>query len=245
MSEVESKDESERLVGVEYEETPALEVEDPDCESGHDGEETVVDLGFSVGERFSSFGEFDKIFLKAFQARHVCFYKSQIETIQSAQRRLFKHNKSLVNYSFKPELKYYYLRYKCLFSGRFKSQGTGASVTTCPASISLSLKKTTDNEQFLEVISVDNRHHHPVSQEHKPSEYGGLTDTATDNIIEKRTTEDKNFRAVLAKGEHIAKLASVSDNKRFHEILKNLDDLILYLKCVENEVENDDDDDDD
>ncbi|CAG9768434.1 unnamed protein product [Ceutorhynchus assimilis] len=186
----------------------------------------VVPLGFSEGERFSSFEEFNTRFKEACQANNVGFFKRSVQTIEAAKRK--------VNHSFRPELKYYYVRYKCVFSRVLAGKGQTPSMTkkvltACPAAISIHLR-TTDVDQFLQVVNVEWFHNHPVSKKAED------TDSDIDNIIE-GSPEYENYRAVLAKGERIAKLAAVSDNKRFQEILKNLDDLIFYLKCFENEDE--------
>ncbi|CAG9760790.1 unnamed protein product [Ceutorhynchus assimilis] len=175
-AEIEIKSEDEDL--VESEEEPQKWNLDSDSESEHDkGETVLVDLGFSVGDRFATFEEFKSKFAEVCKANYVRFYRRDSRSIQGAKHRIKR--------SLKPELKYYYSKYTCFFSSNNKPKGTGKRnrlslsrniPATCPALIFVN---TTDDGQFLQVSNVENFHNHPVSEE----EYQQLLPKKPKNLL--------------------------------------------------------------
>lgn len=105
---------------------------------------------------------------------------------------------------------------------------------SCPASICV---RATEDGESLEVYNVVEQHNHPVSETDyqrllpkKKSTLEALFDNTDANAIEEEFDKGDTYKTVLKKCRHIARLASVSSTSRIHEIIKNLDDYIYYLK---------------
>ncbi|ENN78623.1 hypothetical protein D910_02668 [Dendroctonus ponderosae] len=224
-------------MGNEMDEMEAFEEDqDENQEVQNGGEEMVhVPLDIQVGDQFSSFAEFKEKLDDTSRENLVRFSKRDSRTLEAAKRK--------VKRPMNPELEFYHLRYACFYSQKNRPRGTGKRNrrslarqfdVSCPASISL---KATENGQFLEVYNIMNGHNHPVNEDvfsrlmpkrrnrlHPLSDY-------TDKMTEDGELDSENkYDIILKKCRHIARLGSISSMDTLHEILKNLDDYIYYLK---------------
>ncbi|CAG9769162.1 unnamed protein product [Ceutorhynchus assimilis] len=199
--------------------------------------EAIVNLGFNLGERFGSFEELDTKFKKACRDNYVYFHITKCLPFESVKRTL-KHN-------CKPELKYYNLKYACIFcNGKLKETGgktvggksKKSHVGVCPASITI---KITEDGKFLEVFNVENYHNHSVTKQ-EYEQFVPKPDTDVSNLIITEISKEDKFAMAFAKANLIAKLVSVRVPHKVPEIIQNLEDFSFYLEYTGTKLTDDD-----
>lgn len=203
----------------------------------------IVKLGLKVGDKFSSFKEWQTRLDEVSRANFVRFWKRDSRTIEAAKRK--------VRRPLKPELEFYQLRYSCFFAqkprtrptlGKRKRKSLAADVESpCPSSISI---RVTEDGDYLEIYSIVEQHNHPVNaheyqklipkKKHLESLLG---DDDGNGIYEDPLVDEQRYKLVLKKCKHISRIAAVSSPARLVEMIKNLDDYIFYLKYTTSKEE--------
>lgn len=81
-------------------------------------------MNFTVGDCFSDINDLEKRLEDYKRVHNVDFFKSDTKSLTAAKRTVPKRVENAL-----PELKYYYLKYRCVHGGKRNTKGTGQRMT--------------------------------------------------------------------------------------------------------------------
>lgn len=177
-------------------------------------------MDFKVGDKFSSISQLELAIANYSKKNYVDLHKRDAKTLQSAVKSKSISEDRVRN----KELKYYIVKYVCIFGGRdnFKARGEGSRKTKtfqcgCPFFIVLRLS---EDGQYLEVTKMNESHDkHEIDE----NEYRYLSK------VRKLTRDDRH---------HVSELMAIGANKKkIQQQMSNTTGKRVTLKDLSN-IEN-------